>query len=123
MRCEQLEAVLGMDCKSALTAAVSVPLLALAGETEGATEEMGQGFRHHGVATPVSNHRGTVATIDGDGRNVVLVWLFDHRGGYALLLMSVPVRGGESSAPEPDVPASRWQVWRSHQSCWRHWLC
>lgn len=45
------------------------------------------GFVDHGVATPVSNHRGTVATVDGQGRNVVLVWLFDHRGGYALLMI------------------------------------
>ena len=52
-----------------------------------ATEDLGNGFQHHGVATPVSNHRGTVATVDGAGRNVVLVWLFDHRGGYALLLI------------------------------------
>ena len=45
------------------------------------------GFVDHGVATPVSNHRGTVATVDGQGRKVVLVWLFDHRGGYALLMI------------------------------------
>ncbi len=55
--------------------------------TPAATEELGNGFYHHGVATPVSNHRGTVATTDGEGRKVVLVWLFDHRGGYALLLI------------------------------------
>jgi len=52
-----------------------------------ATEDLGNGFQHHGVATPVSNHRGTVATVDGDGRDVALVWLFDHRGGYALLMI------------------------------------
>lgn len=51
------------------------------------SEDLGNGFMHHGVATPVSNHRGTVATVDGDGNNVVLVWLFDHRGGYALLMI------------------------------------
>ncbi|HCL29310.1 MAG TPA: hypothetical protein DIC52_12850 [Candidatus Latescibacteria bacterium] len=50
-----------------------------------ARENLGNGFLHHGVATPVSNHRGTVATDDGNGRNIVLLWLFDHRGGYALL--------------------------------------
>ena len=32
-------------------------------------------------------HRGTIATVDGDGRNIVLVWLFDHRGGYGLLMI------------------------------------
>ena len=49
------------------------------------TQSLGNGFFHHGVATATSNHRGIVATTDGEGRNVVLVWLFDHRGGYALL--------------------------------------
>ncbi|MDD2475144.1 MAG: hypothetical protein PHI32_04425 [Dysgonamonadaceae bacterium] len=44
-------------------------------------------FKDHGVATPISNHRGTVATIDGNGNNVVLIWLFDHTGGYALLMI------------------------------------
>jgi len=52
-----------------------------------ASQEVGGGFVDHGVATPVSNHRGIVATVDGQGHNVVLVWLFDHRGGYALLLL------------------------------------
>ena len=92
-----------MDCKPALTAAVSVPLLALAGETRAATEEMGNGFRHHGVATSTSNHRGTVATVDGDGRNVVLVWLFDHRGGYALLLLDAET-GQHEEHPMPFPP-------------------
>ncbi len=51
------------------------------------TEAMGNGFFHHGVATPISNHRGTAVTVDGEGRNVVLIWLYDHRGGYALLMI------------------------------------
>ena len=72
--------------KSALGLALAVALLApLAAQAE--REDLGNGFLHHGVATPVSNHRGTVATVDGDGKNVVLLWLFDHRGGYALLLI------------------------------------
>jgi len=53
--------------------------------TEPAAPQQTGRFTDHGVATPMSNHRGIVATVDGDGRNVVLVWLFDHRGGYALL--------------------------------------
>ncbi len=44
-------------------------------------------FTDHGVATPFSEPRGIVATMDGDGKNVVLIWLFDHRGGYALLMV------------------------------------
>lgn len=53
------------------------------------SRDLGDGFRDHGVATPISNHRGTVATVDGEGRNVVLLWLYDHRGGYALLMIDV----------------------------------
>jgi hypothetical protein len=52
-----------------------------------ATEDLGNGFLHHGVATPVSNHRGTVCTVDGEGHDVVLIWLFDYTGGYALLMV------------------------------------
>lgn len=52
---------------------------------QGFSQDLGKGFFDHGVAVPISNHRGTVATVDGNGRNVVLVWLFDHRGGYGLL--------------------------------------
>ena len=73
-----------------------------------ASEELGNGFRHHGVATPVSNHRGTVATVDGDGRNVVLVWLFDQRGSYALLLIDAETGKSEEFAmpfpPGGDCP-------------------
>lgn len=64
------------------------------------TEDLGGGFRHHGVATPVSNHRGIVATQDGNGRDVVLVWLFDHRGGYALLLIDAET-GKSEEFPTP----------------------
>ncbi len=83
---------------------ISVPLLLVAAQAAFAvTEDMGNGFLHHGVATPVSNHRGTVATVDGDGRNVVLVWLFDHRGGYALLLIDAET-GKSEEFPMPFPP-------------------
>jgi len=68
-----------------------------------ATEDLGHGFFHHGVATPVSNHRGTVATVDGNGRDVVLVWLFDHRGGYALLVIDADT-GKSDQIPMPFDP-------------------
>lgn len=67
-------------------AVLAIPVLAgLPGQA--ATEELGRGFRDHGVGTPVSTHRGTVATVDGNGRNVILSWLYDHRGGYGLLCL------------------------------------
>lgn len=66
------------------------------------TRDLGDGFRFHGVATPVSNHRGTVATVDGEGRNVVLVWLYDHRGGYAILVIDADTgRAREIPVPFP----------------------
>lgn len=52
-----------------------------------ASQDLGKGFYDHGVAISSCNPRGTVATVDGNGRNVVLVWLFDHRGSYALLMI------------------------------------
>ena len=55
-------------------------MLLIASVAMGATKDLGDGFLDHGVATPVSNHRGTVATQDGQGHGVVLIWLFDHRG-------------------------------------------
>lgn len=67
------------------------------------TEDLGHGFFHHGVATPVSNHRGIVATVDGDGRDVILVWLFDHRGGYALLMIDAET-GKSQEIPMPFPP-------------------
>ncbi len=73
-----------------------------------ATEDLGNGFLHHGVATPVSNHRGIVATVDGDGRDVVLAWLFDCRGGYALLMIDAETGKSEQVAmpfpPGGDCP-------------------
>ena len=67
------------------------------------SEDLGNGFRHHGVATPISNHRGIVATVDGEGRNVVLLWLYDHRGGYALLLID-GATGKTEQFPMPYPP-------------------
>lgn len=64
------------------------------------TIDLGGGFYDHGVASPISNHRGVVATVDGEGRNVVLVWLFDHRGGYALLMIDA-LTGKSEEFPVP----------------------
>ncbi len=50
------------------------------------TKDLGNGFYDVGVAAPISNHRGTVAT-EVDGRNVVLSLIMDNRGGYALLMI------------------------------------
>ena len=51
------------------------------------SQVVGKGFYDHGVVSPFSTQRGIVATVDGNGRDVVLVWLFDHRGSYGLLMI------------------------------------
>lgn len=73
-------------------------LLLISGAALGATTDLGNGFADHGVATPVSNHRGTVATKDGDGRDVVLTWIMDHRGVYALLMIDAETGKAEQFA-------------------------
>ncbi len=59
-------------------------------------------FTDHGVASPIGQHRGIVATTDGAGRDVVLLWLFDHRGGYALLMIDAET--GKSEQFEMPFP-------------------
>jgi hypothetical protein len=75
-------------------------LLILAVSNPVTSQDLGNGFFDHGVASPNSNHRGTVATIDGNGRNVVLLWLFDHRGGYALQMVDAET-GNSEQFPMP----------------------
>ncbi len=58
-------------------------------------QDSAAGFTDHGIAAPFSISRGTVATTDGAGRDVVLVWLSDHRGGYALLMVDAETGRGE----------------------------
>ncbi len=83
---------------------ICAALIALATQTALAeTEDLANGYRDHGVATPVSNHRGIVATVDGEGRDVVLVWLFDHTGGYALLMIDAET-GEAEQFPIPFPP-------------------
>lgn len=68
--------------------------------------DLGSGFFDHGVASPVSNHRGIVATQDGSGRNVALVWLFDHRGSYGLLMIDAETGNSETfGVPFPPADA------------------
>ncbi len=67
------------------------------------SQDLGNGFRHHGVATDIGNSRGLVATLDGQGRNVVLLWLYDRRGCYALLLVDAET-GASEQFPLPFPP-------------------
>ncbi len=63
-------------------AAASISHLPAGGPTKS-----GRGFTDHGIASPVSENRGTAAAVDGRGRNVALIWLNDHRGGYGLAMV------------------------------------
>jgi hypothetical protein len=80
-----------------------VLVFAAAGITAAETKNLGNGFRDHGVAVPISNQRGAAATVDGQGRNVLLVLLMDHRGGYSLLMIDVPT-GRAEQFPVPFPP-------------------
>lgn len=60
-------------------------------------------FINHGVAAPFANNRGIVAAVDGQGRNVVLLWLFDRRGGYGLLMIDAAT-GKTEQFPMPFPP-------------------
>ncbi|MBT4815825.1 MAG: hypothetical protein HON70_09010 [Lentisphaerae bacterium] len=64
------------------------------------TIELGNGFRDHGVAAPVARSRGAVATVDGNGRRVILVYLYDHRACTSLLV--IDAQTGQTS--QVDVP-------------------
>jgi hypothetical protein len=68
-------------------AAGAITLLCFAAAAVGQSKDVGGGFADHGVVTPISHARGTVATVDDADRNVVLVLMMDHRGGYALLML------------------------------------
>ena len=78
-------------------------LLVLGQTARSETKDLGRGYQDHGAASRVSSHRGIVATVDGEGRNVALVWLMDHRGGYELLLVDAET-GRHREVPVPFPP-------------------
>ncbi len=50
-----------------------------------AQKNLGNGFYDHGTTSRIAYQRGIVATADANGKNIILSWLFDHRGAYTLL--------------------------------------
>ena len=86
---------------------IAVCFLSMSAAAWPAGKDLGNGFLDHGVAAPVSCHRGTVATVDGNGRPVVLSWLMDQRGCYELLLVDAQTGKSEEyrvSFPLGDSP-------------------
>lgn len=62
--------------------------------------DLGQGFVDHGHFGNVIGNRGTVCTVDGEGNEVVLVWLFDRRYSYALAVIDAQT-GEVEEVPRP----------------------
>ena len=82
-------------------ACVAFLLLVMTGAGVGAQAvDLGNGFMDHGSFADVTVSRGTVCTLDGDGNEVVLIWLFDNRYAYALAV--IDARTGEiEEVPRP----------------------
>ena len=60
------------------------------------------GFTDHGVAVPFSTHRGVIAAEGNPGEALVLIWLYDHRGCYGLLIVEPDTgRSQEFATPFP----------------------
>lgn len=73
-------------------------------------------FIDYGPAVPMSSPRGIVSTLDGNGKRVVLVLPFDHRGAYEMLViyadtgktLEVPLpRSSEGDAPYSSILSRR----------------
>ncbi len=64
------------------------------------TRDLGYGFRDHGVGCTRAGTRGVVATKDGSGRDVVLVWINDYRGCFGLLMIDAET-GRSETYPVP----------------------
>lgn len=89
----------GVLCRGSLLAAV------LAGGLFGhcahaQTRDLGGGFRDHGRFSAAMTSRGMVCTVDGEGNDVILVWLFDHRYAYALAVIE-SMTGDVELVPRP----------------------
>ncbi len=80
-------------------------LLAFRRPAGAGTRDFGDGFARHGVAAPVSRARGVAATVDGDGRPIVLAWPMDHRGCGSILVIDV-TSGRTDQVPTPFGMAS-----------------
>lgn len=67
-------------------------------------KDLGNGFFDHGATSRSVHQRGVVATSDG-AKNVILSWLFDHRGGFSLLMLDA--KTGQVEQISPPHPINR----------------
>jgi|LSQX01.1.fsa_nt_gb hypothetical protein len=84
----------------------------------GQAQESADGFTNYGSPAQVYNSRGVAATLDGDGRRVVLTWLSDHRSTTGLLIIDAET--GETKQLKIDRNASGSPFWMlmSSQEKW-----
>lgn len=91
------------------------------GQTAGATQDAAEaqagqsqaqaaGFVDHGIPTPVAQTRGVVSTVDQSGQDVILTWLQDWRGGYAILMVNAETGASQQFdvpfKPDGDEPSA-----------------
>ena len=91
------------------------------GQTAGATQDAAEaqagqsqaqaaGFVDHGIPTPVAQTRGVVSTVDQSGQDVILTWLQDWRGGYAILIVNAETGASQQFdvpfKPDGDEPSA-----------------
>ena len=66
----------------------------------GQSTDLGGGFMDHGPAGSANSNRGMACALDGDGKEVVLLWLFD--AGYSYALAVIDAQTGEvEEIPRP----------------------
>ena len=76
----------------------------------GQSQAQAAGFVDHGIPTPVAQTRGVVSTVDQSGQDVVLTWLQDWRGGYAILMVNAETGASQQFdvpfKPDGDEPSA-----------------
>lgn len=82
----------------------------------GAEVERREGFADHGVAAPTAISRGTTATVDAEGRRLVLIWLYAS-GNISLL--AIDADSGEVTQVDVPGPAGApFAVLHSSRNLW-----
>ena len=76
----------------------------------GRSQAQAAGFVDHGIPTPVAQTRGVVSTVDQSGQDVILTWLQDWRGGYAILMVNAETGASQQFdvpfKPDGDEPSA-----------------
>lgn len=76
----------------------------------GQSQAQAAGLVDHGIPTPVAQTRGVVSTVDQSGQDVILTWLQDWRGGYAILMVNAETGASQQFdvpfKPDGDEPSA-----------------